>query len=296
MEQIRVVFNILFHIFLTLSCLFLITEKIFATDVQQPDALPARAIVKHSGPNNPTVVAIHGFLEPQSYSGIRRSLAASPFNIIAPTLPGHEKGFKNLARAELDDVFSMIKSALHLAQQLAGQEPLHIMGYSIGAAFLIDFLDRFPEVMKRPYFLHLQAPAVELRYGFMPTVMAFGFIAKKANKIDSWLNFVRDVSQLSRTVNALLERVAGITALENLSGGTVLLTTGDRIIVNRAAKRLAETLSLVALESSQQGMNHVTIMKSSVGGTENRSLIHLIETHILGKEGGLPGLCERVTF
>jgi alpha-beta hydrolase superfamily lysophospholipase len=110
------------------------------------------------------VLLLHGLTDsPYSLRSIGLALAARGYRVVGLRLPGHGTAPSGLLTAEVEDMQAATRLAmLDLRAALGPQRPLHMVGYSNGAALAVSYaLDaRADSGLPRPAGLVLISPAI----------------------------------------------------------------------------------------------------------------------------------------
>ena len=110
------------------------------------------------------VLLLHGLTDsPYSLRSIGEHLAARGFEVVGLRLPGHGTAPSGLLSFRVEDMRAAVRLAvLDLHTRLAPGQPLHVVGYSNGAALAVDYalavLEGDP--LPRPAGLVLLSPAI----------------------------------------------------------------------------------------------------------------------------------------
>jgi alpha-beta hydrolase superfamily lysophospholipase len=111
------------------------------------------------------VLLLHGMSDsPYSLRALARALAARRHHVINLRMPGHGTAPSALRSVTAPDMIAAVRVAMrHLSSQL-GPRPVHIVGFSTGAALALDYaLDSIDgEVSPAPASLVLISPAVRI--------------------------------------------------------------------------------------------------------------------------------------
>jgi len=111
------------------------------------------------------VLLLHGMSDsPYSLRALAETLAEQGYWVIGLRLPGHGTAPSGLAHITMQDMTGAVRLAMkHLASKL-GEKPVHIVGYSTGAALALDFaLDEIEgKVSPKPASLVLISPAIRI--------------------------------------------------------------------------------------------------------------------------------------
>ena len=111
------------------------------------------------------VLLLHGMSDsPYSLRALAMTLAEQGYWVIGLRLPGHGTAPSGLTHITVRDMTGAVRLAMkHLASKL-GDKPVHIVGYSTGAALALDFaLDEIDgKVSPKPASLILISPAIRV--------------------------------------------------------------------------------------------------------------------------------------
>jgi alpha-beta hydrolase superfamily lysophospholipase len=111
------------------------------------------------------VLLLHGMSDsPYSLRALARTLAARGYSVVGLRLPGHGTAPSGLTRVAARDMVAAVRLAMeHLGAELAGK-PVHMVGYSTGAALALDFALSAAEgdVSPAPASLVLISPAIRI--------------------------------------------------------------------------------------------------------------------------------------
>lgn len=111
------------------------------------------------------VLLLHGMSDsPYSLRALAETLAEQGYWVIGLRLPGHGTAPSGLTHITMQDMTGAVRLAMkHLASRL-GERPIHIVGYSTGAALALDFaLDEIEgKVSPKPASLVLISPAIRI--------------------------------------------------------------------------------------------------------------------------------------
>ena len=111
------------------------------------------------------VLLLHGMSDsPYSLRALAETLAEQGYWVIGLRLPGHGTAPSGLRHITMQDMTGAVRLAMkHLASKL-GDNPIHIVGYSTGAALALDFaLDEIEgKVSPKPASLVLISPAIRI--------------------------------------------------------------------------------------------------------------------------------------
>ncbi|MGC8466290.1 MAG: alpha/beta hydrolase [Acidimicrobiales bacterium] len=90
-----------------------------------------------------TVLVVHGFTgSPQSFELQIASFERQGYEVIAPTLPGHDSSPEELAELRYDDFYRSLHARYH---ELSDRSNLFVMGLSMGGTLLCDLLTKHHE-------------------------------------------------------------------------------------------------------------------------------------------------------
>jgi alpha-beta hydrolase superfamily lysophospholipase len=171
------------------------------------------------------VLLLHGMSDsPYSLRAIGQAMHARGYQVLGLRLPGHGTAPSGLVRVRWEDMVAATRLGMsHLAAML-GDKPIHIVGYSTGAALALDFtLDAIgEEATPLPASLVLISPAVGIhpaaalaawkrRLSVLPGLGGLGWLTIEPEfdpyKYNSFAtNAGEQVHRLTRAVNRRLER------------------------------------------------------------------------------------------
>jgi len=111
------------------------------------------------------VLLLHGMSDsPYSLRALAETLAGCGYRVVGLRLPGHGTAPSGLRHITMHDMTAAVRLGMkHLASTL-GEKPIHIVGYSNGAALALDFaLDTLDgHASPRPASLVLISPAIRI--------------------------------------------------------------------------------------------------------------------------------------
>jgi alpha-beta hydrolase superfamily lysophospholipase len=171
------------------------------------------------------VLLLHGMSDsPYSLRAIGQALHARGYQVLGLRLPGHGTAPSGLTRVRWEDMAAATHLGMrHLAQEV-GDKPIHMIGYSTGAALALDFtLDALEgRAAPVPASLVLVSPAVGIhaaaalaawkrRFSGFPGLGGLGWLVVEPEfdpyKYNSFAtNAGEQVHRLTRSVNRRLER------------------------------------------------------------------------------------------
>ncbi len=121
-------------------------------------------VLQPAGDANGGVLLLHGLTDsPYSLRSIGLALAARGYRVVGLRLPGHGIAPAGLLRFEVEDLEAATRLAMHdLRAALGESKPIHMIGYSNGAALAVSYaLDaRTDATLPRPAGLVLISPAI----------------------------------------------------------------------------------------------------------------------------------------
>jgi len=171
------------------------------------------------------VLLLHGMSDsPYSLRAIGQALHARGYQVLGLRLPGHGTAPSGLTRLRWEDMVAATRLGMsHLAEAL-GDKPIHIVGYSTGAALALDFtLDAIEQaVAPVPASLVLISPAIGIhsaaalaawkrRLSVLPGLGGLGWLTLEPEfdpyKYNSFAtNAGEQVHRLTRSVTRRLQR------------------------------------------------------------------------------------------
>ena len=111
------------------------------------------------------VLLLHGMSDsPYSLRALAETLHSRGFQVLGPRMPGHGTAPSGLLHANWQDMSAVVRLGMsHLSEQV-GDKPIHIVGYSTGAALALDYALQFEQGVPGPpaTSLVLISPAVGL--------------------------------------------------------------------------------------------------------------------------------------
>ena len=111
------------------------------------------------------VLLLHGMSDsPYSLRALAKTLAERGYRVVGLRLPGHGTAPSGLTHITMQDMSGAVRLAMrHLSSKL-GEKPIHIVGYSTGAALALGFaLDEIEgKVSPKPASLVLISPAIRV--------------------------------------------------------------------------------------------------------------------------------------
>ncbi len=111
------------------------------------------------------VLLLHGMSDsPYSLRALGETLAQRGYRVVGQRMPGHGTAPSGLRHIRAADMSAAVRLAMaHLSEEL-GEKPLHLVGYSTGAALALEYaLDAIDgEVSPAPASLVLISPAVRI--------------------------------------------------------------------------------------------------------------------------------------
>jgi alpha-beta hydrolase superfamily lysophospholipase len=123
---------------------------------------------------------LHGLTDaPYTFRSLGKAFRDQGYQVLAMRLPGHGTAPSGLASLKWEDMAAAVRlGARHLASEV-GEKPLHLIGYSTGAALALDYtLSAFEATdLRVPASLVLISPAI----GIHPTAALAGFKTSLAN-------------------------------------------------------------------------------------------------------------------
>jgi alpha-beta hydrolase superfamily lysophospholipase len=121
-------------------------------------------ILQPAGEVNGGVLLLHGLTDsPYSLRSVGQALAARGYRVVGLRLPGHGIAPAGLLRFEVEDLEAATRLAMRdLRAALGESKPIHMIGYSNGAALAVSYaLDaRADATLPRPAGLVLISPAI----------------------------------------------------------------------------------------------------------------------------------------
>ena len=171
------------------------------------------------------VLLLHGMSDsPYSLRAIGQALHARGYQVLGLRLPGHGTAPSGLTRLRWQDMVAATRLGMsHLAEEV-GDKPIHIVGYSTGAALALDFtLDAIGEAAAPvPASLVLISPAIGIhsaaalaawkrRLSLLPGLGGLGWLTLEPEfdpyKYNSFAtNAGEQVHRLTRSVSRRLQR------------------------------------------------------------------------------------------
>ncbi|MBK7902357.1 MAG: alpha/beta fold hydrolase [Proteobacteria bacterium] len=123
-------------------------------------------VLQPAGEANGGVLLLHGLTDsPYSLRSIGQALAARGYRVVGLRLPGHGVAPAGLLSFEVEDLEAATRLAMRdLRASLGESKPIHMIGYSNGAALAVSYaLDaRTDATLPRPAGLVLISPAVAI--------------------------------------------------------------------------------------------------------------------------------------
>jgi alpha-beta hydrolase superfamily lysophospholipase len=255
------------------------------------------------------VLLLHGMSDsPYSLRAIGQRLSRSGYWVLGLRLPGHGTAPSGLLEVQREDMTAAVRLAVaHLAAKV-GSQPLHLIGYSTGAALALEFaLDALEDkVAPVPASLVLISPAI----GLHPTA-ALAVWKRRLSKAPflgsfAWLTIEREfdpfsynsfttnageqVQRLTQTVSRRVEARARTHSERVLPPTLVFLSNADATVSTDAVvDRLLGRLDPYRHELVLFDVNRYEA-KSILLITDSRSLA----TRAVG-DGGLPFSLTLVT-
>jgi alpha-beta hydrolase superfamily lysophospholipase len=195
------------------------------------------------------VLLLHGMSDsPYSLRAIGQALHRRGYQVLGLRLPGHGTAPSGLTRVRWQDMAAATRLGMaHLAAEL-GDKPIHIVGYSAGAALALDFtLDALEGRMTPvPASLVLVSPAVGIhstaalaawkrRLSMLPGLNGLGWLTVEPEfdpyKYNSFAtNAGEQVHRLTRSVNRRLERHARSSSAGAFPPTLVLKSNADATV------------------------------------------------------------------
>jgi alpha-beta hydrolase superfamily lysophospholipase len=208
------------------------------------------------------VLLLHGMSDsPYSLRAIGQALHARGYQVLGLRLPGHGTAPSGLTRVHWTDMAAATHLGMrHLAAEL-GDKPIHMIGYSTGAALALDFtLDALEgRAAPVPASLVLVSPAVGIhaaaalaawkrRFSHLPGLGGLGWLVVEPEfdpyKYNSFAtNAGEQVHLLTRSVSRRLERHMRSDAVGSFPPTLVLKSNADATVSTEAvASRLLRLL------------------------------------------------------
>jgi alpha-beta hydrolase superfamily lysophospholipase len=195
------------------------------------------------------VLLLHGMSDsPYSLRALGEALHARGYQVLGLRLPGHGTAPSGLTRVRWQDMAAATRLGMaHLAAEL-GNKPIHIVGYSTGAALALDWtLDALAgQVTPVPASLVLVSPAVGIhsaaalaawkrRVSMLPGLNGLGWLTVEPEfdpyKYNSFAtNAGEQVHRLTRSVNRRLERHARSSTAGTFPPTLVLKSNADATV------------------------------------------------------------------
>ena len=195
------------------------------------------------------VLLLHGMSDsPYSLRAIGQALHARGYQVLGLRLPGHGTAPSGLTRVRWEDMAAATRLGMaHLAAEL-GDKPIHIIGYSTGAALALDLtLDALAgKGAPVPASLVLVSPAVGIhpaaglaawkrRIAMLPGLNGLGWLTVEPEfdpyKYNSFAtNAGEQVHRLTRSINRRLERLARSSSAGAFPPTLVLKSNADATV------------------------------------------------------------------
>jgi alpha-beta hydrolase superfamily lysophospholipase len=196
------------------------------------------------------VLLLHGMSDsPYSLRALGETFHKRGYQVVGPRLPGHGTAPSGLTRVHWQDMSAVVRLAMqHLADRV-GERPLHIIGYSTGAALALDYALEAP-AGDAPASLVLISPAIGVsraaalanwkRYlSYIPGLKTLAYTDIEPEfdpyKYNSFAtNAAEQVHLLTRSVGARIQQRHDAGTRQILPPTLVLKSTVDATVSNDA--------------------------------------------------------------
>lgn len=112
------------------------------------------------------VLLLHGMTDsPYSLRALGETLHQRGFHVLGLRLPGHGTAPSGMLHVTWQDMSAAVKLAMAQLNTVAGDKPIHIIGYSTGAALALDYVLQLEQghAGKNPDSLVLISPAIGIK-------------------------------------------------------------------------------------------------------------------------------------
>ncbi|MEM9255748.1 MAG: alpha/beta hydrolase [Pseudomonadota bacterium] len=239
------------------------------------------------------VLLLHGLSDsPYSLRAIAERLQQQGYHVIGPRMPGHGTAPTGLLDLQWQDMTAVTELAMqHLAQQVPGQ-PLHIIGYSTGAALALDYVLRahHDTTLQGVSSLVLYSPAI----GISPEAVLASWLRRLSHIPGlgslAWLDIAPEfdpykynsfatngAEQVRSLTNSVARRIAALADKASLPPilalkSTVDATVSNTAVVDRLLGRLAAGRNEMVLFDINRFAVNRTLLGSDPGPFTQRML------------------------
>jgi esterase/lipase len=132
-----------------------------AADPRQRSPDWNRSFILHTDTPRGAVLLLHGMSDsPYSLRALGLALHRAGYEVLGLRLPGHGTAPSGMTTVQWQDMAAAVRLGVSHLRDVAGDAPLHMVGYSTGAALALDFVLQTEQPEEWPASLVLISPAI----------------------------------------------------------------------------------------------------------------------------------------